>query len=195
MDRARKVEVGPSEDKQTTMGPLVTPDHLARVREYIEKGVKEGARLALDGRDCKVAGFPKGFYLGPTIFDHVTNKMAVGTEEIFGPVLCVKRVKNFEEGLALIHESPFGNGSAIYTGSGYYAREFARRVQTGMVGINIGIPVPLGFYSFTGWKDSFFGDLHSHGRDGILFYTKKKSISCRWFKPEEGAAERIGTWG
>lgn len=193
--RARKLKIGPAEDPKTGMGPLVTPEHLARVRGYIEKGIAEGARLVLDGRDCKVEGYPNGFYLGPTIFDHVTKEMAVGNEEIFGPVLSIKRVGSFEEGVAMINASPYGNGTAIFTGSGYHAREFVHRIQVGMVGVNVGIPVPLGYYTFTGWKESFFGDLHSHGKDGIIFYTRKKSISARWFKPEEGGADKIGTWG
>jgi len=195
LQEAQKIRVGPAEDAATVMGPLVTPEHLERVRGYIDKGISEGAKLILDGRSCKVTGFPKGFYLGPTIFDHVTNEMVVGREEIFGPVLCIKRVKSFEEGIKVINQSPYGNGSAIFTGSGHYAREFVCHILTGMVGVNVGIPVPLGFFSFTGWKESFFGDLHSHGRDGVIFYTRKKSISSRWFKPEEGAADKLGAWG
>jgi len=195
MEEAHKIKVGSAEDPGTVMGPLVTPELLERVRGYIDKGVSEGARLILDGRSCTVPGFPRGFYLGPTIFDHVTEEMVIGREEIFGPVLCIKRVKSFEDGIRVINQSPYGNGSAIFTGSGHYAREFVCRIQTGMVGVNVGIPVPLGFFSFTGWKESFFGDLHSHGRDGVIFYTRKKSISYRWFKPEEEAADKIGTWG
>ncbi len=192
--RARQIKVGPAENPTTKMGPLVTPEHLTGVRGYIEKGIAEGAKLILDGRDCKVSGYPQGFYLGPTIFDCVTNDMTIGMEEIFGPVLSIKRVKNFEGGLKVIEESPYGNGTAIYTQSGYYARQFAHRVPVGMVGVNVGIPVPLGFFSFTGWKESFFGDLHAYGKDGVLFYTEKKSVTYRWFSPAEGEAEHIGTW-
>ena len=191
---AAKVRVAPAEAEGAEMGPVVTPEHLQRVTGFIEKGVAEGAELLLDGRGHKVEGYPQGFYLGPTIFDHVTNEMAVGCEEIFGPVLSIKRVKSFEEGIKVINASPYGNGAAIYTSSGYYARTFARRVQAGMVGINVGIPVPLGFFSFTGWKQSFFGDLHSHGKDGVLFYTEKKSITYRWHEDPYVGDLEIGTW-
>ncbi|MBC8278038.1 MAG: CoA-acylating methylmalonate-semialdehyde dehydrogenase [FCB group bacterium] len=191
---AAKVKVAPAEAEGAEMGPLVTPEHLQRVTGYIEKGVAEGAELLLDGRGYEVEGYPNGLYLGPTIFDHVTNEMAVGSEEIFGPVLSIKRVKSFEEGLQTINDSPYGNGAAIYTSSGYYARTFSRRVQAGMVGINVGIPVPLGFFSFTGWKQSFFGDLHSHGKDGVLFYTEKKSITYRWHEDPYVGDLDVGTW-
>ena len=191
---AAKVKVAPAEAEGAEMGPLVTPEHLQRVTGYIEKGVAEGAELLLDGRGYEVEGYPNGLYLGPTIFDHVTNEMAVGSEEIFGPVLSIKRVKSFEEGLQTINDSPYGNGAAIYTSSGYYARTFSRRVQAGMVGINVGIPVPLGFFSFTGWKQSFFGDLHSHGKDGVLFYTEKKSITYRWHEDPYIGDLDVGTW-
>lgn len=191
---ASRIKVGPSESEGVEMGPLATPEHLRRVTEYIERGVAEGAQLLLDGRECKVEGSPGGFYLGPTIFDHVTNDMVVGSEEIFGPVLCVKRAKSFDEGITIINASPYGNGSAIYTTNGYYAREFVHRVDAGMVGVNVGIPVPLGFFSFTGWKQSFFGDLHSHGKDGVLFYTEKKSVTYRWHKDPQAQIGKISTW-
>ncbi len=194
VEHAAKVKVGPAEGDGVEMGPVVTQEHLKSVTEYIEIGVKEGAKLMLDGRGYKVDGHPNGFYLGPTVFDQVTNDMVVGTEEIFGPVLSIKRTKSFDEGLDMINASIYGNGSAIYTTSGYYAREFSRRVQAGMVGINVGIPVPLGFFSFTGWKQSFFGDLHSHGKDGVLFYTEKKSITSRWHKEPQAKDVRVSTW-
>ena len=132
----------------------------------------------LDGRSVTVKGYEKGFYLGPTLFDHVKPGMTVGDREIFGPVLCVKRVKNFEEGIALMNASEFANGSVIYTQTGYFAREFARRTHGGMVGINVGIPVPLGMFGFTGHKNSFFGDLHTMGTDGIRFFTEWKSVTA-----------------
>lgn len=194
VEGARSIKVGNSEDPATNMGPLCYEEHRNSVIRWIEKGVEEGAKLVLDGRGIVVLGHPNGFYLGPTIFDHVTEDMSVGREEIFGPVLCIKRAKSFEEGLEIINASRFGNGSAIYTQSGRYAREFAHRVGAGMVGVNVGIPVPLGFFSFTGWKQSFFGDLHSHGKDGVLFYTEKKSVSYRWFEEADASVERVGTW-
>jgi len=191
---AKQIKVGPACDPATAMGPLVSSEHRDGVIKWIETGVAEGAKLVLDGRGLKVAGHGNGFYLGPTIFDQVTEDMSVGREEIFGPVLCIKRARSFEDGLAIINASRFGNGSAIYTQSGRYAREFAHRVGAGMVGINVGIPVPLGFFSFTGWKQSFFGDLHSHGKDGVLFFTEKKSVSYRWFEEADAKVKKVSTW-
>lgn len=194
VEGARRIRVGHAEDPATGMGPIAYAEHRDSIVKWIEKGVEEGASLVLDGRGLVVDKHPNGFYLGPTIFDHVTEDMTIGREEVFGPVLCVKRVKSFEEGLEVINQSPFGNGSAIYTQSGRYAREFAHRVGAGMVGVNVGIPVPLGFFSFTGWKQSFFGDLHSHGKDGVLFYTEKKSVSYRWFEEADAQVGKVGTW-
>lgn len=188
------IRLGHADAPETQMGPLVTREHRERVLGYIGKGIAEGARLLMDGRGAHVQEYPDGFYLGPTLFDHVTNEMVIGREEIFGPVLCFKRTSTFEEGLGLINESEFGNGAAVFTQSGYHAREFARRVGAGMVGINVAIPVPVGFFSFTGWKKSFFGDLHSHGKDGLLFYTEKKSVTYRWFNEIEAKTTRVGTW-
>ncbi|MCL5104871.1 MAG: CoA-acylating methylmalonate-semialdehyde dehydrogenase [Armatimonadetes bacterium] len=193
-DAARGINVGHAESPDTTMGPLISAEHRDSVVRWIETGVSEGAKLILDGRSVTVPEHPGGFYLGPTVFDYVTEDMSVGREEIFGPVLCIKRVKSFEEGLELINSSRFGNGSAIFTQSGMYAREFAHRVGAGMVGVNVGIPVPLGFFSFTGWKQSFFGDLHSHGKDGVLFFTEKKSVSYRWFNEQDAAVRKVNTW-
>ena len=194
VESAKQIKVGHAEAPATTMGPLVSAEHRDGVVAWIEKGIEEGAKLVLDGRGVKVPGGEGGFYLGPTIFDHVTEDMSVGREEIFGPVLCIKRAGSFEEGLAIINASRFGNGSAIYTQSGRWAREFAHRVGAGMVGINVGIPVPLGFFSFTGWKQSFFGYLHSHGKDGVLFFTEKKSVSYRWFEEADAKVKKVGTW-
>ncbi len=179
---AKQIKVADARAPDCGMGPLISAEHKASVTGWIEKGIEEGAKLVLDGRGVRVDGCGGGFFVGPTIFDQVTEDMSIGREEIFGPVLGIKRAKSFEEGLAIINASPFGNGSAIYTQSGRYAREFAHRVGAGMVGVNVGIPVPLGFFSFTGWKQSFFGDLHSHGKDGLLFFTEKKSVSYRWFR-------------
>ena len=194
VEAGKQIKVGPAEDPTTTMGPLVSAEHREGVIAWIEKGIEEGARLVLDGRNLTVLDYENGFYLGPTVFDHVTEDMSIGREEVFGPVLCIKRAKSFEEGLAIINASRFGNGSAIYTQSGRYAREFAHRVGAGMVGINVGIPVPLGFFSFTGWKQSFFGDLHSHGKDGVLFFTEKKSVSYRWFEEADAKVKKVSTW-
>ena len=145
----------------------------------------------MDGRGKKVPGYENGFYLGPTLLDRVKPGMSVGDREIFGPVLCVKRVKNFEEGLELMNANEFANGSVIYTQSGYYAREFARRTHGGMVGVNVGIPVPLGVFGFTGHKNSFFGDLHAMGADGIRFFTEQKSVTSHWFSEEEARDARV----
>ena len=191
----KELKIGPAYDKASQLGPLVNAEHRQSVVNWIQKGVDEGAKLVLDGRGVTVKGYEKGFYLGPTLFDHVKPGMTVGDREIFGPVLCVKRVKNFEEGLALMNASEFANGSVIYTTNGYYAREFAKRTHGGMVGINVGIPVPLGIFGFTGHKNSFFGDLHTMGTDGVRFFTEWKSVTQHWFSEEEAReAKVINTW-
>jgi malonate-semialdehyde dehydrogenase (acetylating)/methylmalonate-semialdehyde dehydrogenase len=172
----------------------VSAAHRQSVVKWIEKGVAEGAQLALDGRGATVAGYENGFYLGPTIFDHVKPGMSVGDSEIFGPVLCVKRVQTFEEGLRLMNESPFANGSVIYTQSGYHAREFVRHTHGGMVGVNVGIPVPIGVFPFTGHKNSFFGDLHCLGKDAFRFYTEEKVVTSRWFDTQEAKSTTVSTW-
>ena len=180
-----KLKLGPAYDKTSQLGPLVNETRRQAVSAWIHKGVEEGAQLVLDGRGAVVPGYENGFYLGPTLFDHVKPGMSVGEREIFGPVLCVKRVKDFEEGLALMNASEVANGSVIYTQSGHHAREFARRTHGGMVGVNVGIPVPLGIFGFTGHKRSFFGDLHAMGTDGVRFYTEQKSITTHWFTDQE----------
>jgi malonate-semialdehyde dehydrogenase (acetylating)/methylmalonate-semialdehyde dehydrogenase len=172
----------------------VNVGHKKFVTDWIDKGVAEGASLMLDGRGISVKGYESGFYIGPTVFDHVTPKMSIGNSEIFGPVLCIKRVKDFDEGLALMNANEFANGSVIFTQNGYYAREFARRTDGGMVGVNVGIPVPVGFFPFSGHKHSFFGDLHCLGKDGIRFYTETKCVTARWFDEQEMKAEKVGTW-
>jgi malonate-semialdehyde dehydrogenase (acetylating) / methylmalonate-semialdehyde dehydrogenase len=191
---AGELKVGPAYDKTSELGPLVTESHRQSVLGWIEKGIQEGAQLALDGRGVQVKGYEKGFYLGPTIFDCVTPGMSIGDEEIFGPVVTVKRVRSFEEGLQLMNRNRFANGSVIFTQSGYYAREFARRSHGGMVGINVGIPVPVGIFPFTGHKDSFFGDLHALGKDGVRFYTETKAVTTRWFDEEEKKKTKVDTW-
>ncbi|NLW78976.1 MAG: CoA-acylating methylmalonate-semialdehyde dehydrogenase [Ruminococcaceae bacterium] len=192
--KAKELKVGPAYDKTTEMGPVVTADHRKFVTDWIETGVKEGAQLVLDGRGITVPGFENGFYLGPTILDHVTPEMTCGQQEIFGPVLCIKRVKDFEEGLAVMNQNPFANGSVIFTQSGYYARQFQRYTDGGMVGINVGIPVPVGMFPFSGHKNSFFGDLHTLGKDGMRFYTESKCVTTRWFDEEEMKREKVDSW-
>jgi malonate-semialdehyde dehydrogenase (acetylating)/methylmalonate-semialdehyde dehydrogenase len=191
----KELKIGPAYDKTSQLGPLVNAEHRASVVQWIDKGVEEGATLVLDGRRVTVPGYERGFYLGPTLLDHVQPGMSVGDREIFGPVLCVKRVKDFEEGLALMNANEFANGSVIYTQNGYYAREFARRTHAGMVGINVGIPVPLGMFGFTGHKHSFFGDLHIMGTDGVRFYTEQKNVTAHWFSEEEAReAKVLNSW-
>ncbi len=191
--RLSQLKIGPAYDKATELGPVVNEGHRQFIIDWITKGVEEGAELVLDGRKVTVPGFENGFYLGPTLFDKVTPEMSIGWEEIFGPVCCIKRVENFEEGFALMNQSEFANGSAIYTQNGYFAREFAKRTHGGMVGINVGIPVPVGIFGFTGHKNSFFGDLHIMGEDGIRFYTELKSVTSHWFGEEEAEC-KVDTW-
>jgi malonate-semialdehyde dehydrogenase (acetylating) / methylmalonate-semialdehyde dehydrogenase len=161
------------------MGPLVTADHCRRVAGYIEKGIAEGAKPLCDGRNLRSEN--GGFLLGPTIFDHVTPAMTIAREEIFGPVLSVIRVNTLDEAIALVNSSPFGNATSIFTGSGKAAREYSSRIEVGMVGVNVGVAAPMAFFPFAGWKNSFFGDLHAHGKDAIAFYTEQKVIMSRWF--------------
>jgi len=180
---AKKVEalkVGSGMDKKSEMGPLVTKEHLEKVKSYVDIGNKEGAKLIVDGRNLKLQGYESGYYMGGCLFDHVKKDMRIYKEEIFGPVLSVVRAKNFEEALSLVNEHEFGNGVAIFTRDGDSGRTFASKVQVGMVGINIPIPVPMAFHSFGGWKRSLFGDQHMHGPEGVRFYTKLKTITSRW---------------
>ena len=194
VEQAKKIAVGPAYDKNTKMGPLVNENHRKSVLDWIEKGIKEGAKLVLDGRGIRIPGYENGFYLGPTIFDHVEPGMTVGDQEIFGPVLCIKRVRNFEEGLKVMNQNPFANGSVIFTQNGHYAREFARHTDGGMVGVNVGIPVPVGMFPFSGHKNSFIGDLHCLGKDGYRFYTETKVVTTRWFDEEEKKNQTVSTW-
>ena len=187
-------KVGPAYDKTSNLGPVGSKSHQKFVLDWIEKGIEEGAQLVLDGRNVKVEGYEDGYYIGHTIFDHVTEDMSIGNREVFGPVLCIKRVKSFEEGLALMNRNPFANGSVIFTQNGYYAREFAKRTDGGMVGVNVGIPVPIGVFPFCGHKRSFFGDLHCHGKDAFRFYTESKCVTVRWFDEEEMKKEKVDTW-
>jgi malonate-semialdehyde dehydrogenase (acetylating)/methylmalonate-semialdehyde dehydrogenase len=192
--QAKRLKLGPAYDKTSGLGPLVNAAHRESVEAWLNKGIDEGATLVLDGRGVVVKGFENGFYLGPTIFDNVTADMSIGDKEVFGPVLCVKRVKTIEEGLEIMNRNEFANGSVIYTQNGYYAREFARHTDGGMVGVNVGIPVPVGVFPFAGHKNSFFGDLHCLGRDGYRFYTESKTVTTHWFSEEEAARSTTGTW-
>ncbi len=180
---SKKVEalkIGPGMDKNSEMGPLVTKEHLEKVRGYVDLGIKEGADLVVDGRDIKLQGYEDGYYIGGCLFDNVKKDMRIYKEEIFGPVLSVVRAKDFNEALNLINDHEFGNGTSIYTRDGDAGRTFANQIKVGMVGINIPIPVPVAFHSFGGWKRSLFGDQHMHGPEGVRFYTKLKTITSRW---------------
>ncbi len=174
-------------DKDVEMGPLVTAQHLERVKSYIDLGVVEGAKLVVDGRKYKASG--SGFYLGGSLFDQVTPNMRIYKEEIFGPVLAIVRVPDFAAALKLVSEHEYGNGTAIFTQNGDTARSFSSQVQVGMVGINVPIPVPVAYHSFGGWKRSLFGDIHMHGPEGVQFYTRLKTITQRWLQSVEKGAE------
>ena len=178
--RVESLKIGPSTDPNADFGPLVTKAALERVRNYVDVGVKEGARLVVDGRGFKMQGYENGFYMGGCLFDDVTKDMTIYKDEIFGPVLSVVRAKDFDEAVALPSEHEYGNGVAIFTRDGDAAREFTARVQVGMVGVNVPIPVPVAYYTFGGWKRSGFGDLNQYGPDSARFYTKTKTVTSRW---------------
>ena len=177
--RTQSLAVGDGSQAGVDMGPLVTGEHCAKVAGYVDKGVAEGATPLVDGRANKPA--KNGFYLGPTIFDHVTPEMTIAKEEIFGPVLSVMRVETLDEAINLVNRSPFGNATSIFTSNGKSAREYSSRIEVGMVGVNVGVAAPMAFFPFAGWKNSFFGDLHAHGKDAVAFYTEQKVIMSRWF--------------
>jgi malonate-semialdehyde dehydrogenase (acetylating) / methylmalonate-semialdehyde dehydrogenase len=187
--RLRQLRISHSMDERADMGPLVTAAHRARVLGYIDSGVSEGARLVVDGRGFKLAGHEQGFFLGGSLFDHVTPAMKVYREEIFGPVLCMVRVPDLPSAIELVNRHELGNGCAIFTRDGRSARQFASVVQIGMVGVNVPIPVPMAFHSFGGWKASLFGDHHVHGPEGVRFYTRQKTITSRWLAASAGGAE------
>ena len=168
------------------MGPLVTREHRDRVAGYLDAGLEAGASLVVDGRDVQPEGDPDGFWLGPTLFDHVTPEMSVYTDEIFGPVLSVVRAPSYEAALDLVNSNPYGNGTAIFTNDGGAARRFQFEVEVGMVGVNVPIPVPMAYYSFGGWKASLFGDSHAHGTEGVHFFTRGKVVTSRWLDPSHG---------
>ena len=190
-DKASKIKVGPGEQEGIDMGPVITAAHRDRVRKLIDSGVTEGAKLVLDGRGLKVSGREQGFYLGPSLFDHVTADMAIYEEEIFGPVLIVLRANTLDEAIQMVNSNPYGNGTAIFTRSGAHARRFERDIEVGMVGINVPIPVPMAFFSFGGWKASLFGDLHVHGMEGVYFYTRSKVVTSRWPAGEDQAPSSL----
>ena len=175
--KARAIKVGPGDAQGVDMGPLVTAEHRAKVLGYVEKGIQEGAKAVVDGRQAPVK---EGFFLGTTLFDHVKPDMTIYRDEIFGPVLVVLRAETLEEAISLINRNPYANGTALFTESGGAARRFTNEIQVGMVGVNVPIPVPVAFYSFGGWKSSLFGDLHVHGAEGIKFYTRTKVVTTRW---------------
>ncbi len=181
--RIEKLSVGPGDQPGVEMGPLVTRQHLEKVRSYVDAGVAQGAELVADGRDLVVPGHEDGFFLGPTLFDRVTPDMSLYTDEIFGPVLSTVRMEHFEEAIDLINRNPYGNGTAIFTNDGGAARKFSREIQVGMVGVNVPIPVPLSYYSFGGWKDSIFGGHAIYGPEGVQFYTRQKVVISRWSDP------------
>ena len=187
--RIAELRVGPSTDPRSEMGPLVTAEHRARVARYLDIGVAEGAELVVDGRAASGLPAGDGFFLGGSLFDNVRRGMRVHAEEIFGPVLCIVRARDFEDALDLVSSHELGNGASIFTRDGATGRAFASRVQAGMVGINIPIPVPLAFYSFGGWKQSAFGDQNQHGMDGVRFFTKLKTVTTRWPAGPRGGAD------
>ena len=189
LERAGRLRTGPGLDPSSDMGPLVSGAARDKVAGLIESGVNEGAKLVLDGRNLRVEGHDDGFYLGPTLFDQVTTDMAIYKEEIFGPVLIVLRTDTIDQAIDMISGNPYGNGTAIFTSNGAAGRKFQSEVQAGMIGVNVPIPVPMAFYSFGGWKDSLFGDLHVHGPEGVSFYTRGKVVTTRWPVPRDSAVE------
>jgi malonate-semialdehyde dehydrogenase (acetylating)/methylmalonate-semialdehyde dehydrogenase len=178
--KIRSLKIGPGTDPEAEMGPLVTKQHLDKVRSYIDAGVAEGAQLLVDGRGFKMQGYQDGYFIGGSLFDHVAPNMKIYKEEIFGPVLAVARAPDYDTAARMINEHEFGNGTSIFTRDGDAAREFAHQIKIGMVGINVPIPVPMAFHSFGGWKASIFGDHYMHGPEGVRFYTRLKTITSRW---------------
>ena len=185
VDRMNSLVTGDGR-RSCDMGPLVTGEHRDKVASYVQAGVDAGATVVVDGREPTVDGEPGGFWLGPTLFDHVTPDMTIHTDEIFGPVLAVLRVPTYEAALELVNSNPYGNGTAIFTNDGGAARRYQHDVEVGMVGINVPVPVPMAYYSFGGWKASLFGDTHAHGMDGVHFFTRGKVITSRWLDPSHG---------
>ncbi len=186
-ERVAKLTVGPGDLPESEMGPLVTQVHRDKVASYLDSGVADGAVLAIDGRGHPITGGSKdGFWLGPSLLDHVKPGMSCYTDEIFGPVLSVVRASSYAEAIEVINANPYGNGTAIFTNDGGAARRFVKDIEVGMVGVNVPIPVPMAFYSFGGWKASLFGDTHVHGTEGVHFYTRGKAVTARWLDPSHG---------
>ncbi len=184
-ERVSKIRTGDG-TRDSDMGPLVTAAHRDKVKSYIDEGVAQGATIVVDGRDVIADSDGAGYFIGPTLFDNVTTDMSIYTDEIFGPVLSVVRVATYDEGLKLINDHPYGNGTAIFTNDGGAARRFQNEVEVGMIGINVPIPVPMAYYSFGGWKSSLFGDTHAHGAEGVHFFTRGKVVTSRWLDPSHG---------
>ena len=187
--KAQNLKVAPWTDSDSEMGPVISKEHKEKIENYIDIGIKEGAKIILDGRNFNIQGYEKGFFLGPTLFDNVTKDMKIYKDEIFGPVLSVIRAKDYEEAIDIINDHQFGNGTSLYTSDGEIARNFTTKVKIGMVGINVPIPVPMAFHSFGGWKQSLFGDHAMHGKEGVNFYTKLKTITSRWPKSIKSGPE------
>jgi malonate-semialdehyde dehydrogenase (acetylating)/methylmalonate-semialdehyde dehydrogenase len=189
--RVESLKIGPSTSQDADLGPLVTKAHLEKVKQYVDIGIKEGAKLKVDGRNFRMQGYESGFYMGGCLFDEVTPNMRIYKEEIFGPVLSVVRAKDYAEALRLPSEHEYGNGVAIFTRDGDAARDFAARVNVGMVGVNVPIPVPLAYHTFGGWKRSMFGDLNQHGPDAVRFYSRTKTVTSRWPSGVKEGAEFV----
>ncbi len=187
--RVEKLKVGPATDKASDMGPVITKASLERIKTLISSGISQGAELVLDGRDLSLQGYENGYFVGPTLFDRVTPDMDIYKEEIFGPVLSVVRRNSYEDALQLVMDNPYGNGTAIFTRDGDAARDFAARINIGMVGVNVPVPVPLAYHSFGGWKASAFGDLNQHGTDAMRFWTRTKTVTARWPSGIKDSAE------
>ncbi|MHA6804366.1 CoA-acylating methylmalonate-semialdehyde dehydrogenase [Salinifilum ghardaiensis] len=188
-ERARGLTIGPGTDPNSDMGPLITAEHRDRVASYVPQAREQGADVVVDGTELRVPGHDDGNFLGVSLLDKVTPEMTAYRDEIFGPVLCVVRVRSYEEALQLMNSSPWGNGTAIFTRDGGAARRFKLEVRAGMVGVNVPIPVPVGYHSFGGWKDSLFGEHHIYGTDGVHFYTRGKAVTTRWPDPGEGGVD------
>ena len=181
-NKAESLKVAPWTDSSAQMGPVISKEHKQKIENYIDSGLKEGAKLVLDGRNLKIQGYENGYFVGPTLFDEVTKDMKIYKEEIFGPVLSIVRAKNYDEALKLVNDHAFGNGTSIYTSDGEISRHFTTNCKIGMVGVNVPIPVPMAFHSFGGWKQSLFGDHSMHGEEGVRFFTKLKTVTSRWPK-------------
>ena len=189
--QTQKLKIAPWTDSDSDMGPVISREHKEKIENYISKGVDEGAKLVADGRNYKIQGYEGGHFVGPTLFDNVTKDMLIYKEEIFGPVLSVVRVKNYDQALSLVNNHAFGNGTSVYTSDGEVARHFTTNTKIGMVGVNVPIPVPMAFHSFGGWKQSLFGDHSMHGMEGVHFYTKLKTVTSRWPKSIQEGAEFV----